>query len=160
VELEPPETREEIIGGRAIKEAGSDGSPVDFRCLLQQSYDSTRDLLNILHSLADKGAKFKSLLDPWCDTSTPQGELMVTILAGAVAPDRHGDLMGDGVNVAARLAALTTSKHALAAPSVVPELRSSVDNPWGRVAGLREGCLLIWHQCVCRAPTRTGIDHG
>ena len=49
---------------------------------------------------------------------------------------------------------------ALEHDSVVPELRSSVDNPWGRVAGLREGCLLIWHQCVCRAPTRTGIDHG
>jgi DNA invertase Pin-like site-specific DNA recombinase len=43
---------------------------------------STRDLLNILHQLAEKGAKFKSLHDPWCDTSTPQGELLVTILAG------------------------------------------------------------------------------
>ena len=29
---------------------------------------STRDLLNILHQLAEKGAKFKSLHDPWCDT--------------------------------------------------------------------------------------------
>jgi Resolvase, N terminal domain len=43
---------------------------------------STRDLLNILHQLAEKGAKFKSLHDPWCDTSTPQGELLVTVLAG------------------------------------------------------------------------------
>jgi DNA invertase Pin-like site-specific DNA recombinase len=34
---------------------------------------SARDLLNILHQLAEKGAKFKSLHDPWCDTSTPQG---------------------------------------------------------------------------------------
>ena len=39
---------------------------------------STRDLLNILHALAERGAKFKSLADPWCDTSTPQGELLVT----------------------------------------------------------------------------------
>ena len=31
VELEPPETREEIIGGRAIKEAGSDGNPCRFQ---------------------------------------------------------------------------------------------------------------------------------
>jgi DNA invertase Pin-like site-specific DNA recombinase len=31
---------------------------------------STRDLLNILHALAEKGAKFKSLHDAWCDTST------------------------------------------------------------------------------------------
>jgi DNA invertase Pin-like site-specific DNA recombinase len=50
---------------------------------------STRDLLNILHQLAEKGAKFKSLHDPWCDTSTPQGELMVTILAGFATFERH-----------------------------------------------------------------------
>ncbi len=34
---------------------------------------STRDLLNILHVLAEKGAKFRSLAYPECDTSTPQG---------------------------------------------------------------------------------------
>jgi DNA invertase Pin-like site-specific DNA recombinase len=39
-------------------------------------------LLNILHMLAESGAKFKSLHDPWADTTTPQGELLVTILAG------------------------------------------------------------------------------
>jgi DNA invertase Pin-like site-specific DNA recombinase len=50
---------------------------------------STRDLLNILHALADKGAKFKSLADPWCDTSTPQGELLVTVLAGFATFERH-----------------------------------------------------------------------
>jgi DNA invertase Pin-like site-specific DNA recombinase len=50
---------------------------------------STRDLLNILHQLAEKGAKFKSLHDPWCDTSTPQGELLVTILAGFATFERH-----------------------------------------------------------------------
>ena len=50
---------------------------------------STRDLLNILHQLAEKGAKFKSLHDPWCDTSTPQGELLVTILAGFATVERH-----------------------------------------------------------------------
>jgi DNA invertase Pin-like site-specific DNA recombinase len=50
---------------------------------------STRDLLNILHSLADKGAKFGSLADPWCDTSTPQGELLVTVLAGFATFERH-----------------------------------------------------------------------
>jgi DNA invertase Pin-like site-specific DNA recombinase len=50
---------------------------------------STRDLLNILHQLAEKGAKFRSLHDPWCDTSTPQGELLVTILAGFATFERH-----------------------------------------------------------------------
>jgi DNA invertase Pin-like site-specific DNA recombinase len=50
---------------------------------------STRDLLNILHALAEKGAKFKSLADPWCDTTTPQGELLVTVLAGFATFERH-----------------------------------------------------------------------
>jgi DNA invertase Pin-like site-specific DNA recombinase len=50
---------------------------------------STRDLLNILHQLAEKGTKFKSLADPWCDTSTPQGELLVTVLAGFATFERH-----------------------------------------------------------------------
>jgi DNA invertase Pin-like site-specific DNA recombinase len=50
---------------------------------------STRDLLNILHALAEKGAKFKSLHDPWADTTTPQGELLVTILAGFATFERH-----------------------------------------------------------------------
>ena len=50
---------------------------------------STRDLLNILHRLGETGAKFKSLHDPWCDTSTPQGELLVTILAGFATFERH-----------------------------------------------------------------------
>jgi DNA invertase Pin-like site-specific DNA recombinase len=50
---------------------------------------STRDLLNILHDLASKGAKFKSLHDPWADTTTPQGELLVTILAGFATFERH-----------------------------------------------------------------------
>jgi DNA invertase Pin-like site-specific DNA recombinase len=50
---------------------------------------STRDLLNIMHALAEKGAKFKSLHDPWADTTTPQGELLVTILAGFATFERH-----------------------------------------------------------------------
>ena len=31
---------------------------------------STRDLLNTLAAIADAGAGFKSLSDPWCDTTT------------------------------------------------------------------------------------------
>jgi DNA invertase Pin-like site-specific DNA recombinase len=50
---------------------------------------STKDLLNTLAEIADKGAKFKSLHDPWCDTTTPHGELMVTILGGLATFERH-----------------------------------------------------------------------
>jgi DNA invertase Pin-like site-specific DNA recombinase len=50
---------------------------------------STRDLLNILHELAQRGVGFKSLLDPWCDTTTAHGELMLTLLAGFATFERR-----------------------------------------------------------------------
>ena len=34
---------------------------------------STRDLLNILATIGEAGASFKSLGDPWADTTTPHG---------------------------------------------------------------------------------------
>ena len=36
---------------------------------------STRDLLNVLAAVAEKGAAFRSLSDPWADTTTPYGRL-------------------------------------------------------------------------------------
>jgi len=50
---------------------------------------STRDLLNVLDSISRAGAKFKSLADSWADTTTPHGELMITILAGLATFERH-----------------------------------------------------------------------
>ena len=50
---------------------------------------STLDLLAILRRVTEVGAKFKSLSDPWADTTTPHGELMVTILAGLATFERH-----------------------------------------------------------------------
>jgi DNA invertase Pin-like site-specific DNA recombinase len=50
---------------------------------------STRDLLNVLHELVEKGASFRSLHDAWADTTTPHGELMVTILGGLATFERH-----------------------------------------------------------------------
>ena len=50
---------------------------------------STRDLLNILDDIAKRGAGFKSLADTWCDTTTPHGRLMLTILGGLGEFERH-----------------------------------------------------------------------
>jgi DNA invertase Pin-like site-specific DNA recombinase len=43
---------------------------------------STRDLLNILDTIAKAGAGFRSLADSWADTTTPHGRLMLTVLGG------------------------------------------------------------------------------
>jgi DNA invertase Pin-like site-specific DNA recombinase len=50
---------------------------------------STRDLLNTIDAIGKAGATFKSLSDPWADTTTPQGKLMLTILGGLAEFERH-----------------------------------------------------------------------
>ena len=50
---------------------------------------STRDLLNILHQLGERGVGFKSLADAWADTTTAHGRLLVTMLAGIAEFERE-----------------------------------------------------------------------
>src|SRR5471032_2127383 len=50
---------------------------------------STRDLLNLLASIADRGAGFKSLGDAWADTTTAHGRLMLTVLGGLAEFERE-----------------------------------------------------------------------
>ena len=50
---------------------------------------STRDLLNILAEISAQGAAFRSMHDPWADTTTPQGRLMVTFIGGIAEFERE-----------------------------------------------------------------------
>jgi len=50
---------------------------------------STRDLLNTLATISDRGASFKSLGDQWADTTTAHGRLMLTVLGGLAEFERH-----------------------------------------------------------------------
>lgn len=50
---------------------------------------STRDLLNVLAAVAEKDALFRSLSDPWADTTTPHGRLMLTVLGGLAEFERE-----------------------------------------------------------------------
>jgi DNA invertase Pin-like site-specific DNA recombinase len=49
---------------------------------------STRDLLNILATIAEKKAGFRSLGDTWADTTTSHGRLMLTVLGGLAEFER------------------------------------------------------------------------
>jgi DNA invertase Pin-like site-specific DNA recombinase len=49
---------------------------------------STRDLLNVLDEVSQKGAGFRSLSDQWADTTTPHGRLMLTVLGGLAEFER------------------------------------------------------------------------
>jgi DNA invertase Pin-like site-specific DNA recombinase len=50
---------------------------------------STRDLLNTLAAITDKKAGFRSLSDPWADTTTAHGRLMLTVLGGLAEFERE-----------------------------------------------------------------------
>ncbi len=57
-------------------------------CRLDRLARSSRDLLNILHDVTANGATFRSINDPWADTSTPHGKLMVAVLGGLAEFER------------------------------------------------------------------------
>jgi DNA invertase Pin-like site-specific DNA recombinase len=50
---------------------------------------STRDLLNTLAAIAERGAGFRSLRDSWADTTTAHGRLMLKVLAGLAEFERE-----------------------------------------------------------------------
>ena len=49
---------------------------------------STLDLLRIVNLIGREGAGFKSLGDPWADTTTAHGRLMLTVLSGIAEIER------------------------------------------------------------------------
>jgi DNA invertase Pin-like site-specific DNA recombinase len=72
---------------RLIARLGKDDVLVVTR--LDRLARSTRDLLNLLGAVADKGAGFKSLRDTWADTTTAHGRLMLTVLGGLAEFERE-----------------------------------------------------------------------
>ncbi|MDD2502751.1 MAG: recombinase family protein [Clostridia bacterium] len=53
---------------------------------------STKDLFSLVEQIEAKGAYLKSLKESWMDTTTPQGRLMFTVIAGIGQFER--DLVG------------------------------------------------------------------
>jgi DNA invertase Pin-like site-specific DNA recombinase len=87
--------REKISGARsdraqlakALKSLGEGDVLVVAR--LDRLARSTRDLLNVLASIVERGAGFRSLTDAWADTTTPHGRLMLTVLGGLAEFERE-----------------------------------------------------------------------
>jgi len=50
---------------------------------------STRDLLDIAERLKDVGAGLRSLAEPWADTTSPAGRMVLTVFAGIAEFERE-----------------------------------------------------------------------
>jgi len=87
--------REKVSGARADRPqlwrllAAISSGDVLIVSRLDRLARSTRDLLNILDTLAARGAAFRSLGDQWADTTTPHGRLMLTVLGGLAEFERQ-----------------------------------------------------------------------
>jgi DNA invertase Pin-like site-specific DNA recombinase len=49
---------------------------------------STRDLLDVAERLRDAGAGLRSLAEPWADTTSPAGRMVLTVFAGIAEFER------------------------------------------------------------------------
>ena len=58
-------------------------------CRLDRLARSTRDLLNLLDQISERGATFRSIKDAWADTSTMHGRLLITVLGGIAQFERE-----------------------------------------------------------------------
>jgi DNA invertase Pin-like site-specific DNA recombinase len=87
--------REKVSGARSDRAElakllhGLDTGDLVLVTRLDRLARSTRDLLNILATIAEKGAGFRSLADSWADTTTPHGRLIVTVLGGLAEFERE-----------------------------------------------------------------------
>jgi hypothetical protein len=73
---------------RSARAALKEGDPL-IVTKLDRLARSTRDLLNTLAEIAKASATFRSLGDPWCDTTSAHGRLMLTVLGGLAEFERH-----------------------------------------------------------------------
>ena len=87
--------QEKVSGARSDRKqlsrliAGLDKDDVLVVTRLDRLARSTRDLLNLLDAVAQKGAGFRSLRDAWADTTTSHGRLMLTVLGGLAEFERE-----------------------------------------------------------------------
>jgi DNA invertase Pin-like site-specific DNA recombinase len=87
--------QEKVSGARSDRKqlarliSGLDKGDILVVTRLDRLARSTRDLLNLLGAVAEKGAGFKSLRDTWADSTSAHGRLMLTVLGGLAEFERE-----------------------------------------------------------------------
>jgi hypothetical protein len=100
---------------------------------------STRDLLNILDTVAKAGAGFRSLADAWADTTAPHGRLTLTVLGGLAEFERE----------------LIRARTGEVASVRWPVASSLAGHPSSMLTSVRKqsrGCVTVRHRPISHGP--------
>jgi DNA invertase Pin-like site-specific DNA recombinase len=96
---------------------------------------STFDLFSIVKQIVDAGGKFRSLAEPWADTSTSTGRLMIAILGGLA--DVEGDLIRTRT-AEGRSRAKARGQHMGRPPKLTPQQQKEARRRRAQSATLKE----------------------
>jgi len=96
---------------------------------------STFDLFAIVKRIVDAGGQFKSLAEPWADTATSTGRLMIAVLGGLADVER--DLIRTRT-AEGRSRAKAQGKHMGRPPSLTPQQQAEARQRRAEGATLKE----------------------
>ena len=118
---------------------------------------STFDLFAIVKQIVDAGAQFRSLAEPWADTATSTGRLMIAILGGLADVER--DLIRTRT-AEGRSRAKARGQHMGRPPKLTPQQQKEARRRRAQGATLKElaksynvGRATISRLATCEAPT-------
>ena len=96
---------------------------------------STFDLFAIVKQIVDAGGHFRSLAEPWADTATSTGRLMIAVLGGLA--DVEGDLIRTRT-AESRSRAKTRGQHMGRPPKLTPQQQAEARRRRAEGATLNE----------------------
>ncbi len=96
---------------------------------------STFDLFAIVKQIADAGARFRSLAEPWADTGTSTGRLMLAVLGGLADVER--DLICTRT-AEGRIRATARGQHMGRPPALTPQQQAEARQRRAAGATLKE----------------------
>ena len=103
---------------------------------------STKDLLDIAEKLKDAGAGLRSLAEPWADTTSPAGRMVLTVFAGIAEFER--DLIQQRTS-SGRVAAMARGVRFGRPPKLTPAQIALGERLIGEGTSVREAAKLL--QC-------------